>query len=777
MAKKSSSDDLYTIPLESATRKEIDKILVNSGWNIDEFNKYCNVFTERVKTKSEAKKIKDKFPKGRFPDFVLYSSKTGEPIAVIEAKRIGIKLEKALIQAKDYAMCIGAKIIFAVDGSVVEARWIDGDKYLKMDDMLVSELLTEKTLNRFIEGNRYEVFTPVKATKTREDLIKVFKKADDLLREEGLREGVERFTEFSNLLFLKLIDEIEDDREANGEDRKIEKDYCWKAFCNKKAKEMLDYVNDTILPKLVGKYNHSGDVFSETLKIKNPQTLELIVKELSKLTLLDVDSDIKGDAFEYFLKNSITVGNDLGEYYTPRHIVKLMVSLVNPKFGDKVYDPCCGTGGFLIEAFRHIKRSCNPTKKNLEFLEEDTIYGGELTGTAKIAKMNMILAGDGHTHIKQQDSLANPIKEQFDIILSNFPFSQKTKYAHLYKLTAKSANSIFLKHIIDALTPDGRAAVVVPDSVLFAKDIDSINVRRELVEQCEVVAIIQLGPSTFAPYTKQPTSIIVFNKKKAISNVWFFELNNDGFSETGKRYPIEKNDIPELRMTWSDKRDSENSFTIPYAKINKDNYKLFLNFYKTFAPIKNPLELSNLCKGFKLGHTPQKTDSSFYGGRHLWATISDMKGRFITDTILKLSDKGASKLTSKRLMKKGSLLMSFKLTLGKTAFVGKDLYTNEAICMLDLKPEYDTDEIKEYLYYVLPLVNYIPFAQRAAKGYTLNKDLLPTVEIPFPRDANKRREIVNTTKLLATEKERIEKLMLDNNEQYKTFVKSEILGY
>jgi type I restriction enzyme M protein len=204
-----------------------------------------------------------------------------------------------------------------------------------------------------------------KATKTREDLIAVFGKTNNLLRDDGIREGVERFTEFSNILFLKLFDEIEDDREAKGEERRIEKDYCWKYFCNKPDKEILNYINDTILPKLGNKYNHDGDVFPTSLKIKTSKTLKSIVDELSKLTLLDADSDIKGDAFEYFLKDSVTVGNDLGEYYTPRHIVKLMVNLVNPKFGDKVYDPCCGTGGFLIEAFRRIRKSCNIAEENL----------------------------------------------------------------------------------------------------------------------------------------------------------------------------------------------------------------------------------------------------------------------------------------------------------------------------------------------------------------------------------------------------------------------------
>lgn len=109
---------------------------------------------------------------------------------------------------------------------------------------------------------------------------------------------------------------------------------------------MLEYVNNVILPRLVNKYNHSGDVFQKELLIKSPENLKKIVDKLSSLKLLDTDSDIKGDAFEYFLKNSVSVGTDLGEYFTPRHIVKLIVELVDPKFGDKVYDPACGTGGF-----------------------------------------------------------------------------------------------------------------------------------------------------------------------------------------------------------------------------------------------------------------------------------------------------------------------------------------------------------------------------------------------------------------------------------------------
>ena len=436
-----------TKPLESATRKKIDENLINLGWKTDEFGKNCNVFTERPRTEQEKKKIKKRYPKGRFPDYVLYSSEVFRPIAIIEAKRQGQNLEQALKQAKEYAECLGIKIIFAIDGSIIEAREAGTDDLLKLDGLTITELISEKLLIRFAEEGS-ELESPQNIVHTKNELIEIFSYANDLLRQEGMREGVERFSEFSNLLFLKLIDEIEEGREKNGEKRRLEKRYCWSSFNKKSATDLLDYVNDTVLPKLVNKYNGSGDVFQKELGIKNPIILKKIVDKLSELVLSNTDSDIKGDAFEYFLKNSISVGNDLGEYFTPRHIVKLIVELVDPQFGETIYDPCCGTGGFLIEAFRHIKSKCKLTKDNLTFLENHTIYGRELTGTSKIAKMNMILAGDGHTNIKQMDSLSEPVKEKYDVILTNYPFSQRTEYGNLYGLNTSEGNPVFLKHII-----------------------------------------------------------------------------------------------------------------------------------------------------------------------------------------------------------------------------------------------------------------------------------------------------------------------------------------
>ncbi len=297
---------------------------------------------------------------------------------------------------------------------------------------------------------------------------------------------------------------------------------------------------------------------------------------------------------------------------------------------------------------------------------------------------------------------------------------------------------------------------------MFGKGKDYIKVRRILTESCNVKAVIQLDAAVFRPYTVQPTSILIFEKKKRTNEVWFFEVTDDGFKKTTSkkgRLPIKKDDLPMLRMLWNDKEETEKSFFVDFDTIKgpRGDYKLFMNYHKLRAPIKNPKELLEICEEPILGGTPSKNDKSYYGGKHLWANISDMKQKHITDTETKLSDKGKEKLKNKYLAK-GTLLMSFKLTLGKTAYAGIDLFTNEAIC--GLLPQDKNDEtILEYLYYVLPLMNYTPYAQMASKGLTLNKELIQTVEVPFPGKAE-RKKIVENLKQMTHE-------LRDKNVEYK----------
>lgn len=721
-------------------------ILSNLGWECDEDKKACNVFTERPKTTAQKKALK-----GKEPDYVLYESGTDRAIAIIEAKRPGETLDAAIKKAsEEYAEPLDVNIIFAADGGIVESFDRRSGSSLYLDEEPITDLLPESLLLRFANDGP-TLATPPKNIQTKQELIRIFAQANDLLRKEGLREGLERFSEFSNLLFLKLISEIEDEREAKGEKRRLEKKYCWASFAKKPGDEMLDYLNDTVLPRLVGKYNHSGDVFQDRLQIASGTTLENIVKRLSTLSLLDAASDVKGDAFEYFLKHSITVGNDLGEYFTPRHIVRLIVELVDPKYKETVYDPCCGTGGFLIEAFHHIAQKVKHTPETRHFLQKKTIYGRELTGTASIAKMNMILAGDGHTNIVQCDTLEDPVKGEYNVVLTNFPFSQKTDFAGQYGLKTEDGNPVFLKHVIDACAKGGRVGVVVPEGLLFADTAQYVRVRRILTETCELEAVIALHNFVFRPYTGQPTSILIFKKGKSTKSVWFYDVDEDGYEKTSSkngRPPIPgPNHLVELRSIWSEKPDSDRSFSVPIETIKKSNYKLSYSSYRPKEDRADWVPLGGeegLCT-LMLGATPSTKVKAYYGGEHPWAKIKDMKSRYVMKTEKRITDLGIEESSVKKLPT-GTVLLSFKLTIGKVAISGCDLYTNEAIVGLIPK---DKRVLPEYLYHILPSIDLRAYMQPAAKGLTLNKSILKTIRIPLPSLPEQRKFIKKMNNLEA----------------------------
>lgn len=734
----------YTKPLESATRTKINNWLINLGWELDESSPNCNCFTERARTVEENKKFK-----GNKPDYVLYSSDSLEPIAIIEAKKVGQSLEKALKQGVEkYAKPLGVKIVFITDGLFIQAFHIDDNDYLYYNSELVTDFLSEKRIKLFIEGGS-KIFSEQKVTHSKIELIKIFQEANDILRKDGLSEGRERFSEFSNLLFLKLISDIENQREERGEKRRLEEMYCWESYHEKNANELQQYINKIVLPRFDREYNHSSDIFNKKLLINKADNLKEIVNRISKLgNLLDTNSDIKGDAFEYFLKNSISVGNDLGEYFTPRHIVKLMVDLLDLKFEETIYDPCCGTGGFLIEAFKNIKNKCKHTKKNLEILENHTVFGREISTTSRIAKMNMIIMGDGHNNIEQKDSLEFPVKEKYDVCLTNFAFSQKTDYGNFYGFETSDANPIFMKHIYDSVKKDGRCAVVVPEGLLFDTQKEYVRIRKLLVEQANVYAIIRLHNFVFKPYTGQPTSIIFFEKGKSTKKVWFFDVQEDGFKQTGSkkgRRKIQEDDLIQLRQIWKEKLETDKSFFVPVKKIIENDYQLSMNNYLKTEQLGETVKLKELLKDNKIimGFTPNRNDDAYwFGGKNTWVKVGDIgDNMYIEDSEEKITDLA---IKPDKLLPKETLLFSFKLSIGKVAITKKPLYTNEAIAGLIVEDPI----IRKYLYYILPTLDYE--TNRATKGETLNKDSVENLEIPFEK--NKIKSIV--TKLDKLEAER-----------------------
>ena len=544
------------------------------------------------------------YNKNRLLYEILYKFRTDEPIAVIEAKRKGQSLEDALDQAiKRYANPLEIKIVFAIDGTFIKSLDLRDHKELSIDKKELKELVSEQKLLRFLEegSDIDEVTAQVKYT--RDELIKTFKWANELLRKEGIQKGLERFTAFSNLLFIKVISELEDDKEKHGLKRQLKKSLCWDSFAHMTDEEaMLNYINNTVLKNgLAKEYNHSDDIFQEKLKIQSPKTVKQIVNKLSELILINTESEIKGDAFEYFLK-SLGAGNDLGEYFTPRHIVRTMVTITDPKFGNVVFDPFCGTGGFLIEAFRHIKRGIDEDDVNLmEKLKKESIFGVELTETYKIAKMNMIITGDGHNNIVRDDTAKNEYwdkfigkddgkekvefvtklkKDGFDVILSNIPYSQPTDYGALYPIPSNQGDSIFIQHLILNLKKGGICAVIVPEGFLFKKE--HKKTREYLLKECEVEGIISLPAGVFLPYTNVKTYILVFKKGSPTKKVWFFKVESDGFElNTSRKKMLGKNDLDVLIDSYKAKKEiKDKSFSVNIDDIEKCDYELAIRRYE-----------------------------------------------------------------------------------------------------------------------------------------------------------------------------------------------------
>lgn len=536
-------------PLEAHTRNQINLRLKNLGWNLDEKNPKCTVTQEQAKTD----KLNALF-QGKKPDYVLYDMDGKNPIGVIEAKRPGEDLDKAMLQAIElYGKPLGVPLAFAFNDTFVIARHIDQNRPLKIDGEELQDFVDQFISLRFIREGAEILSAPKGINFSREDLLAIFKKTNNLLREEGLRDGYERFSVFAEILFLKLVDEAEKLNEHRGQARTIEEKFCWSDFTapNKYTDdELLLFIQDSVWPRLRKRY---GEIFNGHLAIRNSPTLREIIELIDPINFVATDTDIKGDAFEYFLK-SVTNGNkDLGEYFTPRHVVRTMVHMVKPIFGETIYDPFCGTGGFLLEAFKYLSLRVDTTNPDvLKMVREQTVFGREITSTARITKMNMILFGDGHSNIEQIDSLANPVVEKYDIVLSNIPYSQKTKYGGYYDIPTKNADSICIQHIWKALKPNGRAAVIVPETFLYESGV--IGQTRELIAKgSEKLSIVSLPRGVFMPYTPTKTNVIYFKKGGQFKNVYHFVVFNDGFELNTRRRP--KSGDSDLKLLLSEYDD------------------------------------------------------------------------------------------------------------------------------------------------------------------------------------------------------------------------------
>ena len=745
-----------TMPLEAETRVLIDRSLENLGWKLS--GKEQNVYYEQPRSEAEKKKLG-----GKRPDYVLYSKDSDKPLIVIEAKKKGVRLDAALEQGIQYAKAIEAPLVFATDGVFCKAFHTVANRPPILNGEEVDEFIREALALRYLTSYEVNTVSP-KVQYDRKELIRIFDEANNMLRGEGLRADIERFGEFANILFLKLISESEQIKREAGIPTKFDIACSWNSIKQIPISTRIEYINKTVYDKLNALYD--TDIFTP-LQIRDASILKEIMDKLDPLMLTDVDSDVKGDAFEYFLKASTSTKNDLGEYFTPRHIIKTMVRLVNPQIGEKIYDPFCGTGGFLIESFRYIHNNMARTEANMKTLRESTVYGNEITNTARITKMNMILAGDGHSNIQMLDSLANPIDgtetytdgngtlhhKGFDIVLANMPYSQKTKHGNLYDLPSTNGDSICVQHCMKAINSaaeNGRMALVVPEGFLFRKDL--AKTREYLLDHCQLQSIISLPQGVFLPYTGVKTDIIYatkVNKKLKASekkkSFWYFDVKSDGYTLDNHRRKLETpSDLAKYEEYRKlDKEQTDDMLNvgfevIPLDKVRQNAHILVGSRYRSYVENSTSYPMVNLGdeQFFSVcsGGTPNSTNPEYWNGDINWITLADLPtSDFISEIVSTertITEAGLNN-SNARLLPANTVVVSSRATIGRIGIARTKLATNQGFKNIIIK---DTSKVlPEYLAYILTTKR--DEMIRMASGATfkeISKENFCKIQVPIP---------------------------------------------
>jgi type I restriction enzyme M protein len=316
--------------------------------------------------------------------------------------------------------------------------------------------------------------------------------------------------------------------------------------------------------------------------------------------------------YEFLLSEIASAGKN-GQFRTPRHIIQMMVELVNPRLGESICDPACGTGGFLLGAYQHILTQY--TSDNRRFkdengfvkgtfgdkltndklwkqLKENTFFGYDFDNTmVRIGLMNLMLHGITQPNIDLKDTLSKKFNEdnRYDVILANPPFKGSIDKGDInegFKLGTTKTELLFINRIFNSLKMGGRAAVIVPDGVLFGSSNAHRQAREIIINECELQGVISMPSGVFKPYAGVSTAVLVFVKGGKTEKVWFYDMASDGYSLDDKRDKNDKSDIPNIVINWNLKEKAEsndrkaNFFIVPVEEIIGNGYDLSINKYK-----------------------------------------------------------------------------------------------------------------------------------------------------------------------------------------------------
>ena len=544
---------------------------------------------------------------GKIPDYHFYSPNSATPMAFLEAKRFqGVKLDDALKQATEYAMiaCASNKppmLVFASDGIQVRSQHADGSE-LTLNNYPIDYIPSPTLMKELINA---PTSTQGKAINSVKSIITLFEKVSGFMRSDGIDAGMDRLREFCALLFIKIMSE-------RG---------------NISARENWDRLSSITGQNLISEYknihqkyqNTYGGIFPAT-QLNNASTLEQIISSLTSINFTTSAIDIKGEAFEYFLAEyNAGAKSELGQHFTPRHITTMMAAFLSPQTGEKVLDPFCGTGGMLISMYEHIRIGLDPNESNysnkLNELKNETLYGNDISdGASSLAKMNMIILGDGQSNIQRADSFDTLEQHRYDKIITNIPFNlpkdrintqQIRPFVKASKMPFTDYNSLCVVKCIESLKRGGSAAIVLP--LTFCHSPDYRKIRNYIARKGRIRACIRLPEKTFISYTTAQTAILIIDGAhvQETDEFIYIHLKSDGMSQDKKREPIPENDMRDLLEYISENRIDEAPNAV---KMQYHSGGSFLEFQQMFGTADNIWKLEELItlKNTKVMPEPDK---------------------------------------------------------------------------------------------------------------------------------------------------------------------------
>ncbi len=430
----------------------------------------------------------------------------------------------------------------------------------------------------------------------------------------GITNPLTVIEQFTYLLYIKGLDDNEKKKEMDAEllgiphegiFPKDQPELRWTSFSNMGPEEMFAVVSQKVFP-FIKSMGEKDSAYANHLKdavfvIPTPSLLSRVVagiNDLPKATSGDQEMDTLGDLYEYLLSKLQSSGTN-GQFRTPRQIIDMIVEMVKPTPQDVIIDPAAGTAGFLVSASRYLRKNHNDmffVQGLRDHFNQDMFHGFEIDSTMlRIGAMNMMLHDVDNPNITYRDSLSeqNRDREKYTLVLANPPFKGSLDYESVSDDLLKTAKTkktelLFVSLFLRLLKKGGRGATIVPDGVLFGASNAHKAIRKELIENHKLEAVISMPSGIFKPYAGVSTGVLIFTKTDAggTDNVWFYDMKADGLSLDDKRTPVEENDIPDIVARFNnleaekDRKRTDQSFFVPVEELRENDYDLSINKYK-----------------------------------------------------------------------------------------------------------------------------------------------------------------------------------------------------